>query len=80
VLDEEIKKFTSFQRVFRIPVWVAISNWSCAYRTWYWISLSEILEKIPVSNSEKFGEFRAIDIKDCITVGWEDGFDKLFRV
>lgn len=81
VLDEndDIKKLTSFQRIFRIPVWFAFSNQGSAYRTWYWISLTEVLEKMPMKESEKYGQFRAIDIKHCITIGWEDGLEKLFR-
>jgi len=82
ILDEkeEIIKLTSFQRIFRIPVWFAISNKESAYRTWYWISLTEILEKVPTKKSKKSGErFRAINIKDCITIGWDDGFEKLFK-
>ena len=81
VLDEkdEIKKLTSFQRIFRIPVWFAFSNQGCVYHTWYWISLTEVLEKVYMRESEKYGKFRAIDIKNYITIGWEDGLEKLFR-
>ena len=45
----------------------------------YWISLTEVLEKVPMRESERYGQFRAIDIKHCITIGWEDGLEKLFR-
>lgn len=64
-------RYSSFESIFRIPVWFAISNEDFAYRTWYWISLTKIIENTPVSTSgtEKKDLFRAVNIKDCITVG-----------
>ena len=75
----EIKKLSSFERAFRIPVWVAISNKSIGFTTWYWISLTRIVENVPLKvNSSSNEEFRAIDIKNCITIGWNDNLGKLF--
>ncbi len=40
----------------------------------------EIQEKVPVKQSSKSGEpFRALDIKNCVTIGWDGGLDRLFR-
>lgn len=76
----EIQRLLIFERSFRIPVWFAFSNVGVGYRTWYWISLSEVLEKIPTNVSKKSGEeFRGVPIKECITIGWDDGLWKLFR-
>lgn len=75
----EITKLLSFERMFKIPVWLAISNEHIGYTTWYWISLSKIIEKVPLKiNSCSKEEFRAIDIKKCITIGWNDNLSKLF--
>lgn len=75
----EIKKLSSFERAFKTPVWVAISNESIGFTTWYWISLTRIVEEMPLKvNSSSNEEFRAINIKDCITIGWNDNLGKLF--
>lgn len=75
----EIKKLSSFERAFKTPVWVAISNESIGFTTWYWISLTRIVEKMPLKvNSNSNEEFRAIGIKNCITIGWNDNLGKLF--
>lgn len=75
----EIRKLLSFERVFKIPVWLAISNESMGFATWYWISLTNITENTPLKiNSSSNEEFRAIDIKSCITIGWNDNLSKLF--
>lgn len=77
--EVEIRKLLSFERMFRIPVWLAISNENIGFTTWYWISLTDITEKVPLkTNSESNEEFRAIDIKKCITIGWNDNLSKLF--
>ncbi|MFX1568996.1 MAG: hypothetical protein ACFFCV_11595 [Promethearchaeota archaeon] len=81
ILDEkkELMKYASFERLFKIPIWLAYSNEGCRYRTWYWISLSEIQEKVPTKISGKSHEpFKAINIKDCITIGWNDNLSRLF--
>lgn len=83
ILDEErdISKLIAFERVFRIPVWLAISNEAFAYRTWFWITLSEIVEKVDKLPSSRDGrEFRAIPIKMCKTVGWNDSIGDIFQI
>lgn len=77
--EVEIRKLLSFERVFKIPVWIAISNENIGFTTWYWVSLTKIIEKMPLKiNSCSNEEFRAIDIKNCITIGWNDNLSKLF--
>ena len=82
-LDEknDIIKYSSFERIFRVPVWFVFSNKNFAYRKWYWIRLTGVIEKAPVRTSSKGkkDQFRAINIKDCITVGWEDGLQRIFN-
>ncbi len=79
IKEMEIFKLSSFERVFKIPVWIAISNKNSGFSTWYWISLTNIIETIPLkTNSESKEKFRAIDIKRCITIGWNDNLGKLF--
>jgi len=83
IIDEEddIEKLIAFERIFRIPVWLAISNASSQYRTWYWITLSEIVEKIDKRVSSRDGrEFRPIPIKMCKTIGWDDSIGKIFQI
>ncbi len=83
IIDEEkdISKLIAFERIFRIPVWLAISNKAYAYRTWYWITLSEIVEKVDKRRSSLDGnEFRAIPIKMCRTIGWDNHIGEIFQI
>ena len=78
--EREINKLSSYERIFKIPVWFAISNGNSAFTTWYWISLSYIIEQMPVRENHNTKEnFRAIDIRDCITIGWDDDLGKLLK-
>lgn len=77
--EVEIRRLLSFERIFKIPIWIAISNENIGFTTWYWVSLTKIIEKMPLKiNSCSNEEFRAIDIKNCITIGWNDNLSKLF--
>ena len=80
IIDEkEVEKLSSFERITRLPVWFTFSMKEIAYKTWYWISLGEVIERIMINISRKSHEpFRAIPLKDCITIGWDDGLYKLF--
>jgi len=81
ILDaEEIHKQKSFQRKFQVPVWFAIiPRNGLQYRTFYWVSLNYILDQIQPKHSQ-YGPFYPISRKDCITVGWDDGIEKLFKI
>ena len=82
IIDEErdLNKLLAFERIFRIPVWLAISNQEVAYRTWYWISITEVFEKIPSKvSSHDNRNFRPIPITMCKALSWEDTFSKLFQ-
>ncbi|MFX1502135.1 MAG: hypothetical protein ACFFDH_14320 [Promethearchaeota archaeon] len=77
--ETEVRKLTSFERTFKIPVWIAISNENIGFTTWYWISLDKIVENSPIRiNSFSKEEFRTIPIKNCTTIGWNDNLGKLF--
>lgn len=83
ILDEEkeISKANSFERIFRIPIWYCFSLKESGFTTFYWISLSEIQEKMPIKISSMTNErFRAISIKNCKTLGWKDNISKLFEI
>ena len=76
---EEIQKLLSFERIFRIPIWLAFSVEAVQFRTWYWVSLSEVVEKISLNTSSKNDKpFRPIPMKICKTIGWESGLSSLF--
>jgi len=78
--EEEIQKLLGFQAEFYIPVWIAISCPDNNYNTWYWISLNDILIKGKMKTRIKDGKrFRAVIIKDFITIGWKDGVEKLVQ-
>ncbi|MFX1518998.1 MAG: hypothetical protein ACFFCD_03660 [Promethearchaeota archaeon] len=79
ILDEtkDIQKLTAFERMFRIPVWFALSSSASVFKTWYWISLYDVIEKVEVKRGSK-GRFRAIPLTATKTIGWEDNLGKLF--
>lgn len=78
--EEEIQKLSAFQRISRIPVWFAISHREIGYNTWYWISLNAIKEKSARKVSSLSRKpFRPISIKECITMGCNDGLEKLYN-
>ena len=82
VIDEEkdIKKLIAFDRIFRIPVWLAISNEANAFRTWYWITLSEVVEHVQIlRRPSDNNQFRAIPITMFRTIGWDDNIGDLFQ-
>ena len=77
--NEDTKKLLAFERRFRIPVWIVFCLGSEECETWYWISLSEIVEHFTIIEKPKISSpFRGIPIKSCKTIGWEDGLFKLF--
>lgn len=77
--EEEIQKLLSFERVFRIPLWLAFSVEAVQFRTWYWVSLSEVVEKVSLNTRTKDDKpFRPIPMKMCKTIGWESGLSSLF--
>lgn len=76
--EEEVKKMMDFETVFRIPVWVAFSNDATAYRTWHWVAVSKIVQLEKKLNQQENKYFYAIPIKQCKTIGLEDGLAKLF--
>lgn len=78
--EEEVQKLAAFQKMSGIPVWLAISTPEIQHNTWYWISLNEVLENVNKKISSRSNEpFRPIGIKDCITIGWKDGLEKLIQ-
>lgn len=82
VIDyEEIEKYIQFERLFRIPVWFAISNQAVGYKTWYWIPLSKIVE-IGVRRIRRADEreFFAIKIIDFVTIAYDDSLSRLFNI
>ncbi len=81
VVDDkkDVQKLEEFERIFKIPVWFAFSNEEVSYRTWYWISLNNVLKIEPKPNSIKGELFRDIPITNCKTLGWNDGLGKLFE-
>jgi len=83
ILDEEedISKLLAFERIFRIPVWLAISNEAYAYTTWFWITVSEIVEKIETKESSQSGKpFRPIPITMCKMIGWNHSIRDIFQI
>ena len=79
ILDEnkDVQKLMTFERMFRIPVWFAFSSSASAFKTWYWISLYDVIEKVSLSESFK-GPFRGVPLELTKTIGWEDNLGKLF--
>ena len=79
-LDEkkEVQKLSRFQRIWGIPVWLTFASPAEPY-TRHWISLTKILDAIELKTNRCNGnQFRAIEIKDCISMGWDDGLEKIF--
>jgi len=42
---EEVERYLNFSDAFGIDVWFAISNRQMEYRTWYWLSVNDVIEK-----------------------------------
>ncbi len=82
-LDEEndVKKYIEFERVTRLPVWFVFCKPEEHYKTWYWISLSMVLECPLKENSSTKEKFRAINVSDCIIiqVNKGDGLSRLME-
>lgn len=74
----DTQKLLAFERRFKIPVWIVFSIEAANYLSWYWISLSEILEQAPIIDAKDKSPFRSISLKTCKTIGWDDGLFKLF--
>ena len=76
-INKEIQeRLASFESVFKIPVWVAITTEADALKVWHWIAISEITslgELVRAPNKE----FWAINIEKCDTVGWKDDLEKI---
>ncbi len=80
-LDEtELQKLLSFQTISRAFVWFVIGCPENRYNTWYWISLNDVFNKGLIRARKSDSKpFRTISIQDCITVGWNDGLEKLVK-
>ncbi|OLS15904.1 MAG: hypothetical protein RBG13Loki_0473 [Promethearchaeota archaeon CR_4] len=80
-IDEgDARRAAEWERQHGSKLWLAISNEHSDYKTWYYISISRILEVCPLRTSRKSGNFfRTFTILDCVTIGPEDSLSKLFR-
>ena len=61
------------------PVWFAISCPENLHYTKYWITLNDVLKSPLRENTYDATYFRTINIKTCITIGWNDRLEKLFK-
>jgi hypothetical protein len=79
--DKEVDKLLSFERSFRIPVWIAFSHTAVAFRTWHWISVTDVWKKSARrTNRKDKREFHVVGLADCRAIDWEDGLGKLFGI
>lgn len=73
IIDEgkDISPHMQFQKLFNIPVWYAIDP-TTDDTNWYFGALDFVVDKCTVLTS-KDGDFRAIDIKACLTSDHNEG-------
>ena len=79
--DGEINKYLNFERITRIPVWLVFGHPSPdgQYKSWYWISLSKVLEyeKCPPAK-QGMGDYRLIPSDDTLQI--QAGRDTISRI
>ncbi len=77
----ETIKYSNLQRFFNLQVWYVVSNEMLNYDTWYWISVSSLLEK----RLERFNEnkpdraFFALEPNQFIQISSNDSLSRLFE-
>ncbi len=77
----EVMTYSRLQRYFNLQVWYVISNEDYDYKTWFWISVSKVLEegKLKKFKSTKSGEeFFAVPITSFIQISYRDSLERLF--
>ena len=81
VIDEsDIVMLSNFQKDCNTPVWLALSSKSFAYKTWFWISINDILLKLkPRLSSKSNDSFFAIPVDKCKLLGSNDGLNRLIE-
>ncbi|MEK6844156.1 MAG: hypothetical protein AABX83_01890 [Nanoarchaeota archaeon] len=76
----ETKDYSSIQRKFNLQVWYVLSNEEYAYKTWFWIPASKVLEFgiNEYASSRSQNKFFSISSKDFIQIAEDDSLDRLF--
>jgi len=77
----ETKRYSSVQRRFNMQIWYVISNQEYAYKTWFWIPVSKVMEsgKIPKYESSKSKQdFYAVPAEEFIQIADSDSLGRLF--
>lgn len=79
--SNEAKKYSSLQRKFNLHIWYVLSNEDFAYKTWFWIPASKILEEgLPRFVSRKsLTDFFAVSPDKCIQISENDSLNRLFE-
>ncbi len=76
----ELQGLRRWQEAFNAYIWFAIAIKNFGYKTWFWISLNDVIAKhFDIRKNGGTGkEFYVIKVENCITIGWNDTLNKLF--
>ncbi len=76
---EETRRLKKWQTVFNTHIWYAVAIKNFGYKTWFWVSLNDVIEKHfdKRRNRETGKEFYVIRVEHCINIGWNDSLNKL---
>lgn len=78
--EKEAKKFSSFQRMFNLQVWYAISNEDYDFKTWFWIPVSKVLESGIKTHTSSLSKenFFPIPTEEFVQISDSDSIGRLF--
>jgi len=82
ISEDDVQALHNFKVKFHnTTIFVILSNEDSGFRTFYVISVEDIIKKCEVKTNRNTGEkFCIIKIIDCITLGWNDGFEKIIKL
>lgn len=79
--SEETTRYSNLQRNFNLQVFYVLSNNDYAYKTWFWIPVSKVLE---IGKLKKFTsriskmDFFAIPVSEFVQISFDDSLDRVF--
>ena len=77
---DETVKYSSLQRKFNLQIWYVLSNEESAYKTWFWIPTSQVLESgiKKYTSAKSDAEFFSVPTSHFIQIADDDSLERLF--